>query len=433
MRPRFFTTSIIPLFALTAANLCLAQQIVVMPDKTNGVYQVGETVHWNVEWKADTNGLTMRYRVLRGGRTETDQGTLTFSNGVAGLETKFEAPGTVLLEVRWKSETQSGRVTGGAVAAPDRIALSSPAPADFNAFWDAKLKDLAAIPANPQLESADSGKTNVSYWKITMDNIRGSHIQGQLARPSQGEKFPALLIVQWAGVYPLQRTWATDRAAQGWLVLNIQAHDLPINEPVKFYQEQSVGALRNYWSIGNDDRETSYFLRMYLSCYRAAQYLTERPDWDGRTLVVMGDSQGGQQTLVTAGLHPKITAAMALVPAGCDMLGPDVGRKGGWPQWYDNINGKDPQKVHDASRYYDAVNFAARIKCPVLVGLGLLDETCPPAGVLAAVNQITTRKEVVILPKSGHQDTAGSQAPFRRRRDEGWLPALRQGQAAPVQ
>jgi cephalosporin-C deacetylase-like acetyl esterase len=256
------------------------------------------------------------------------------------------------------------------------------------------------------------------YWKITLNNIRGTHIEGQLARPVEGGKLPALLIVQWAGVYPLQKNWVTDRAVEGWLVLDIEAHDLPIDESDAFYKDQFSGPLKNYWSIGNDDRDTSYFLRMYLSCYRAADYLAKRKDWDGKTLVVMGGSQGGQQTLMTAGFYPKITAALAVVPAGCDMLGPDIGRKGGWPQWYSNTEGKDPAKVREASRYYDVANFTPRIKCPVLVGMGLIDEVCPAAGVLAAVNQISSPKEVILLPKAGHQDEHNTHGAYIQRCDK---------------
>jgi cephalosporin-C deacetylase-like acetyl esterase len=255
----------------------------------------------------------------------------------------------------------------------------------------------------------------VDYWKITLDNIRDTHVQGQLARPAGAEKLPALLIVQWAGVYGLQKNWVTDRASEGWLCLNIEAHDLPIDESETFYKEQFAGPLKEYWAIGNDDRERSYFLRMYLSCYQAARYLTERDDWDGNTLVVMGGSQGGLQALMTAAIHPKITAALAIVPAGCDMLGPDVGRKGGWPQWYDKTQGKDTAKVHDCSRYFDVVNFAPRIKCPVLVGLGLIDEVCPAEGILAATNQITAPHEVIILPKANHQEENHSHAAYTKR------------------
>ena len=435
MRSKYFLVFIFPVIALVCADPGRAQQIIVTPDRTNGVYQVGDTVQWNVAWAGEaTNAPAAHYKLLKGGLTDAGRGDLSFSNGMAGLETKFDAPGTMLVEVKWNADGgRDHRATGGAVAAPERIALSAPCPADFDQFWQAKLKELKKVPVHPKLESVDIGRTNVAYWKITMDNIRGSHIQGQIARPAQGKKFPALLIVQWAGVYGLQKNWVTDRAAEGWLALDIEPHDLPIDQPTSFYKEQFDGPLKNYWAIGNDDRDTSYFLRMYLSCYRAVEYLTRRPDWDGKTLVVMGDSQGGQQTLMTAGLHPKkITAALALVPAGCDMLGPDIGRKGGWPQWYDFTMGKDAQKVHEASRYYDTANFASRIQCPMLVGLGLRDETCPPAGVFAAFNQIHSPKELVILPKSGHQDEHGTQAAYDHLRYNVWLPALRQGKPAPV-
>jgi cephalosporin-C deacetylase-like acetyl esterase len=242
-----------------------------------------------------------------------------------------------------------------------------------------------------------------------------------------------MLIVQWAGVYGLHPSWAVDRAADGWLVLNIIAHDLPIDRSEEFYKEQrETGPLKNYWEIGNDDREQSHYLRMYLSCYRAADYLASRDDWDGRTLVVMGTSQGGQQSLVTAGIHPKITAALSLVPAGCDMLGPDLGRAPGFPMWYWKTQGKDQKQVRQTSRYFDVANFTPRIKCPVLVGVGLIDDVCPPTGIYAAVNQITAPKEVIMLPMAGHGNVGGSQNAYDERCWRAWLPALREGKPAPV-
>jgi cephalosporin-C deacetylase-like acetyl esterase len=39
---------------------------------------------------------------------------------------------------------------------------------------------------------------------------------------------------------------------------------------------------------------------MYLGDYRAVEYLASLPDWDGKTLVVMGTSMGGQQSLCVA-------------------------------------------------------------------------------------------------------------------------------------
>ena len=61
------------------------------------------------------------------------------------------------------------------------------------------------------------------------------------------------------------------------------------------------------------------------------------------------------------------------------------------------------------------MNFAEHVKCPVLVGVGLINETCPAAGVLAAVNQMKGPKEVVFLPKGDHQGTGNTHAAFNDR------------------
>ena len=427
------------LFAmLTVVGVVIhAQELTVSADRPSGVYDIGETVHWSVEWETNLPVPLANFRLLKGGLTEVGHGDLAFSNGIARLDTKFESPGTMLFEVKFSNFPTPIRVTAGLVAAWQKIAVAAPQPEDFEVFWQAKLKELEIIPANPKLESADVGNAKLAYWKITMDNIRGTHIHGQLARPAQGKKFPALLILQYAGVYGLKTSWVTDRAKEGWLALNIEAHDLPIDQPESFYQAQNAGPLREYQAIGNDNRDTSYFLRMYLSCYRALEYLSQRDDWDGKTLVIMGDSQGGMQGLMLAGLHPqKVTAVTALLPAGCDLNGPEVGRAGGWPNWYYSTSGKDPKQVHAASRYYDVANFAPSIRCPVLIGVGLRDETCPPAGVFAAFNQINSPKEIVILPKSAHFGTPhedpNALRAFNDRRWT-WMPVLVRGEPAPLQ
>ena len=62
--------------------------------------------------------------------------------------------------------------------------------------------------------------------------------------------------------------------------MNILAHDLPIDEKKEFYEEKSKKELADYTIIGAEDREKSYFLKMFLSCYRACEYLTQRPGHD---------------------------------------------------------------------------------------------------------------------------------------------------------
>ncbi len=411
--------------------LLQAQDLSVLPDHSDGIYQSGEQIVWNVELKGASSS-ELSYVVKRGGLNVAEQGKLALHDGKAQLGTRSDTPGWLLVEVSGPSAAnQPMKALGGALVDPSKIQPARPRPKDFDAFWKAKLKELSLVPMHPRVTPGDSGKPGIDYSQITMDNIRGTLIRGQLARPKEGRKLPAMLIVQWAGVYGLQKNWVTDRAAEGWLVLNISAHDLPIDKPESFYQEQSKGALNDYPGIGNSDRETSYFLRMYLSCYRGAQYLAKRRDWDGRTLVVTGGSQGGLQSFVTAALHPKITAVLANVPAGCDLLGPEAGRLPGWPMWYFKVDGKNDAKVRETASYFDVVNFASRVKCPVLVGVGLIDTVCPSPGIWAACNQLKGPKEIVMLPNGEHGEKKGSHAAYYARFGA-WKDALVKGKPAPL-
>jgi cephalosporin-C deacetylase-like acetyl esterase len=354
-----------------------------------------------------------------------DEGVVQVTDGTGTLKVAGKKVGTLLAELKYGDV----KAFGGAVFNWPAIQPSAPEPDDFDEFWDSKIAELDAVPMDVVLEKVDV-PGDVDYWKITMNNIRGTKIQGQIARPKKVEgKLPAVLQVQWAGVYPLKQEWVTDPAAQGWLAMNIIAHDLPIDHDQEFYDTLKAGALNNYPAIGKEDRETSYFLRMYLSCYRAVEYLLQRSDWDGKVLHLKGGSQGGLQSIMLAGLNPAVTSVTAKVPAGCDHTGELVGREPGWPKWYRCETGSDT--ALNACKYYDVVNFARRIKCPVLVGVGLIDTTCPPAGVIAMFNQLAGPKRLVVMPVSGHKNKNESQAAFLES-EQDWLAALREGRPLPL-
>ncbi len=300
---------------------------------------------------------------------------------------------------------------------------SAPRPADFDTFWAAKIKALDEVPANVVITPGDSGRPDVEYFTIRMDHVDGSHIHGQLAKPKRAGKFPAIVIFQWASPpYPLEKAWVTDRAAEGWLALNIEPHDVLPDQPPEYYAALP-DAIKHYESIGNNDRDKSYFLRMYLSDYRAVDYIAGRPDWDEKTLVAMGTSMGGQQSLCVAGLDPRVTHVIVNVPAGCDTNGPLHGRQSSYP----NFPSNDP-KVMETALYFDVVNFAPRIKATSLVAMGFVDTISAPAGIWTAFNLIPGQKEVVPMVDSPHNHlaTPAQQRPYNDRSAE-WLNTLVQG------
>jgi len=221
----------------------------------------------------------------------------------------------------------------------------------------------------------------------------GSKAHGYVARPAAGVTFPAVIQLQYAGVYALNAAAVARRAAEGWLILNVDSHD-------KLPSDPAGDIPRGYQAVGNTSRETSYFLNMYLRDSRVLDYLLTRPDWDGKTIVLMGGSMGGQQSVALAGLRPeKISAVLACVPAGADSNGDLHGRKAGYPNW-PSVN----PDVMQTALYFDTVNFASRIKAPVMAGLGFIDTISPPAGVWTMLNQITAPVEALPMIESEHDN-----------------------------
>ncbi|HTU65786.1 MAG TPA: GDSL-type esterase/lipase family protein [Steroidobacteraceae bacterium] len=405
-----------------------------VPYHSSGIYAVGETVGWHVTlpWSAQSASYVIRKNNLG----ELGRGTLT--PGVpANIETTLDEPGMVYVEVLEDAPGAKPKALGAAVS-PEKIQPSLAAPKDFDAFWAAKIQALRKVPAKPELTTKPSDKDGVDFGVLRMDGLDGRHIWAQVAKPHDApgqsekgqsgkskKKYPGLVILQWASPpYPLQKSWVTDRAAEGWLAVNVEPHDVMPDQPQSYY-DALPDDIKHYNTIETRNRDRNYFLHMYLGDIRAVDYLASRPDWDGKTLVVMGTSMGGQQSLCTAGLHPKVTHMLINVPAGADANGTAHGRKPGYPFWDDN----DP-KVLETAQYFDTVNCAAHIKVPSLVAMGFIDTVTPPVGIWAAYNQIRAPKEAAPMIESPHNHLATpEQSKPWTDSSARWLNALVKGQS----
>jgi cephalosporin-C deacetylase-like acetyl esterase len=426
---------------LSVADGAFAQQLVTTPYDKSGIYDVGETVGWTIALAAGEQASRGEYRyvVKENGGPVIKSGTFDLAKGAARIESSLKAPGMIRVEIRPPDgATQpfgstntggNGVVALGAAVEPTKIQPVLPRPVDFDAFWAAKLKLLDRVPMHAVVTTKESGVADVDYATIKLDNVGGAHVYGQIARPKREAKFPALVIFQWASPpYPLLKQWVTDRAAEGWLAMNVEPHDVPSDMPQAFY-DALPQMIKEYQKINNTDRDHNYFLQMYLGDYRALEYLASRPDWDGRTLVVNGISMGGQQSLVMAGLNPRVSAVVVEVPAGSDANAAQHNRMAGYPNW-DTTN----SVVMETARYFDVTNFASRIKAPVMAAMGFIDEVTPAIGIWTTLNQIPGVKEPVPMIDSphNHQATAQQQMPYTLRASA-WFKALLNGQPVPPQ
>ncbi len=396
----------------------IVQQLVFTPYHANGIYEVGDKVGWDVTPASAPPAYAYRWTIRRNNAVVLKEGKLDLSSGRDAIEIAADQPGMIYVaveavgvlaaaaaagegEMRFAGGN-AGRDTGfyavGAAVAPTKIGLSTPRPADFDAFWDSKLAAQAKVPINPVITPVETDVPGIEINLFELDAL-GSKAHGYVAKPAREGKFPALIQLQYAGVYALNARAAALRGAEGWLMINVDSHD-------KLPTDPSGNVPRTYQAVGNTDRETSYFLNMYLRDSRALDYLLTRADWDGRTIVVTGGSMGGQQSFALAGLRPeKISAVLVCVPAGADTNGDLHGRKAGYPNWP-----SDNPDVMRTALYFDPANFAARIKAPVMAGIGFIDTISPPAGIWTVLNQISGPVEALPMIDSEHDNLTPDQA-----------------------
>ena len=374
----------------------------VSADRADAIYKTGETATFTIEAALDGKPVSddqVSCVFSKDGWQPQPSQNVTLKDGKATITGKLDEPGFLLLR------TTSGKTTVLAAAAfdPLQIKPSLPVPDDFDQFWTAQKAELAKVPVKSTMTPVKGPAKGVDAFDVQVDCL-GKPVSGYYGRPQNAKpkSLPAILFVHGAGVRSanLGSTSWSEREG-GMLSFDINAHGIPNGKPAEFYTALTEGELKDYRSFGRSDREQSYFKGMFLRLDRAIDFLAAQPEWDGKTIIVYGSSQGGYQAFAAAGIDPRVTFFCAGVPAGCDHTGNAVNRINGWPKLVPNdAQGKPDAAVTQASRYVDCVNFAARAKCKgAVVTVGFIDTTCPATSVYAAYNALT-------IPKAIHADVA---------------------------
>jgi len=410
------------LFALLPISL-LAQNPVTTPvspfkltaraERPTALYKANEVVSFNIalldQGKPMASG-EVTYVLTKDGLPTDQQGKVSVVDGKAVVQGKLADPGFLQLRAAYRSDPKAVPVTALAGAGIDveMIKPSAPVPEDFDAYWTAQKAKLAAVPVNARLTLVPSNSKTLAAFDVQADCL-GAPVSGYLVKPidAKPKSLPIIMTVHGAGVSSSSLGGASGWAAKGFIAMDMNAHGLPNGKPVEYYKNLYATTMKDYRFEGRDSREKCYFTGMFLRLVRGLDVLTSQPEWDGKTVIVYGSSQGGYQAIVAAGLDPRVTFFGAGVPAGCDHTGMLANRIAGWPKLVPNgPDGKPDAKVVEASRYVDAMNFATRTQAKgCFFTVGFIDGTCPPTSVYAAYNAVTIPKEIYNDIPSGHANS----------------------------
>lgn len=394
--------------AALLAEEAAALKLKVAADHPDTLYRVGETATFLIDVMQDDKPLAegkVTCVLSKDGWQPQPAQTIAVKDGKAAVQGKLDEPGFLLVRVT------SGKISAlaGAGYDPLQIKPSMPVPDDFDQFWAAQKAALAKVPVKSTLTPVTVTEKGLDAFDVQIDCL-GKPVSGYFGRPrdAKPKSLPAILFVHGAGVRSSSlgsTSWAMREG--GMLAMDINAHGIPNGKPNEFYTELTNGELKDYRSHGRADREENYFKGMFLRLIRAIDFLTAQPEWDGKTVIVYGSSQGGFQAFAAAGLDPRVTFICAGVPAGCDHTGSQANRISGWPKLVPNDDKGQPDAAAlQTSRYFDCVNFATRAKCKgAAVTVGFIDTTCPPTSVYAAYNALPITKTMHADVDAGHTNT----------------------------
>lgn len=272
-------------------------------------------------------------------------------------------------------------------------------PDDFFAFWAETRESLARTPANPRLGMAVTTSDGNRITPIRFASLDGGNIQGFfIAREATdgGGGRPLIVTTHGYNSHSNPVLDARHATASGADLLCFDVRGFGLSKAACTID--SAG----YILTGLADPRTSILRGAVCDYVRAAEVGMHLQAGTGG-MVYHGRSFGGALAIMAQGVAPRADYLIAAVPT----LGWTDGRRrlatGGSTREVNDYLECRPDAEAAVLRtlaYFNTVNFADRIGCDALVGVGLHDEVVPPATVYAIANHMTPRPQVMELPVS---------------------------------
>lgn len=263
---------------------------------------------------------------------------------------------------------------------------------DLKVFWNQAKEELAQIAPNYQLILIPDSSNKVRrLYEVKMKSLGGVDISGYYSAPTKKGKYPAIISYMGYGSKP----WAPgENPDYVEFVLSVRGQAL--QQPSNVYGDWITYRL--------DSKENYYYRGAFMDLIRAIDFVSSRTEVNVDAIFAEGGSQGGAFALAAAALDDRLCAIAPSIPFLSDFL--DYFKIVSWPATpvlkKQKELGLSDEKLYETLSYFDIKNIAMWIKCPVIMGIGLQDEICPPHINFAGYNRISSKKEYHIYPLNGH-------------------------------
>ena len=384
-----------------------AQKSVLIQTNESGRYKLGDRVRMTFIIR-EPSVDTVTVRIIKNFINQSVQKKIICSkDSIIIFEKVINEKSTFIIQVTTRKDTLSE----GFIVDAEHFQPGTKRPKDIDDFWKKEKNKLRALKMTLKIDTLKPIAEGYNIYNVEI-NCPGSTnpSRGYYSKPTvaKSHSLPIVLYLHAAGV---KESWCHSepnnalrfaRMGNGALSFDLNAHGMLNSQSKEYYVDLENGELKNYATRGVGSKEDCYFRGMYLRLLRTIDFLTLQPEWDGKRILVIGESQGGGQALAAAGLDNRVTAAVVTVPAMCDWGGTLVGRKGCYPDPYSTSSEKE--MVENMS-YFDIAHILKGSKATIMVEIGLVDFTCPSSAVFAAINQEEGKKIIYTVPYRAHSMT----------------------------
>lgn len=276
---------------------------------------------------------------------------------------------------------------------PEFIVSPGDAQPDLREFWDRARAELDAVAPEYELTPLPERSSKIrEVYLVRMKSLGGVTIQGYYARPVKKGKYPAIVSYMGYGSKP----WYPDPNTPDFAEFILSVRGQGLNEPENTYGD--------WITWGLDDKEHYYYRGAFMDLIRAIDFLCSREEVRTDAIFAEGGSQGGAFTLAACALDDRIRAAAPYIPFLSDY--PDYFRIVHWPAdpllKRQRELGIDDAQFYRTLSYFDIKNLTPWITCPIMMGVGLQDEVCPPHTNFSGYNRISSEKCYRVFPQCGH-------------------------------
>jgi cephalosporin-C deacetylase len=271
----------------------------------------------------------------------------------------------------------------------------------FVAFWRGSYSVLEKEKLSYKLRPLYNDKKNkIETYSITLTSYDGLNLKGYFAIPYgiKDKKYPGVLLLHGYGSYGTPG-WAHFFAQRGYAALSIDLRGHGRSRSL--YNPGFPGLM----TAGITHVTSFSMVKIIMDSLASLKFLENFQKINNKLIFVTGGSMGGGLSLIDASIDHHVVAAAADVPFLSDIpvqmplakMGPYMEVKA-----FLKKHPEDKKAVFRSLYYVDVKNFAPQIKSPVLVGVGLKDEDCPPKGSFAVYKIIKSKKSLLIAKNSGH-------------------------------